>query len=258
MAKKLISWNVNGIRACINKGWTEFVTENNPDILCIQEIKAKPEQVDYPLELAHYHTYWNPAERPGYSGTLIMTKDLAISEHYGLGDFLDPADNEGRVITLEFEQYFLVNVYTVNSKDKLLRIEYRQQWDTAFLKHMQYLETLGKPVIVCGDLNVAHHEIDIARPDSNHFSPGFSKQERTGFQNFMDANFIDTFRHFHPDTTEAYSWWSYRAGARQRNVGWRIDYFLTSAALKGNLQSAFIMPEVHGSDHCPVGITIEL
>lgn len=250
---KIISWNVNGIRAVLKKGFAEWFAEEQPDILCLQETKARPEQVELPLEFAGYHQYWNSADKPGYSGTLILTKVKPINVVNGIG--IDDHDREGRVITAEYADYFLVTVYTPNAQNGLARLDYRLQWDHDFLAYVKDLEKT-KPVIFCGDLNVAHQEIDLARPKSNHKNPGFSPQERESFDNIVAANFTDTFRHFQPDTTEAYSWWSYRAGARARNVGWRIDYFCVSNSLTDSLKNAWILSEVLGSDHCPVAIEL--
>lgn len=253
---KLTSWNVNGIRAVLKKNFTEFVLDHDPDFLCLQETKARPEQVDLPLELSHYRTYWNSAEKAGYAGTAIFTKTEPLGERYGIG--IEEHDQEGRVITLEYKNYFIVTVYTPNSKNELLRLPYRIEWDAAFLAFLKELEAEGKPVLVCGDLNVAHEEIDLARPKANHFSAGFSDQERDGFRNLIAAGFTDTFRHFHPDQTEAYSWWSYRGGARARNVGWRIDYWCVSSELNEKIQSAEINAGILGSDHCPVTLEIKI
>ena len=250
---KIISWNVNGIRAVLKKGFAEWFAEEQPDILCLQETKARPEQVELPLEFAGYHQYWNSADKPGYSGTLILTKVKPINVLNGMG--IDEHDREGRVITAEYADYFLVTVYTPNAQNGLARLDYRLQWDHDFLSYVKDLEKT-KPVIFCGDLNVAHQEIDLARPKGNHKNPGFSPQERESFDNIVAANFTDTFRHFQPDTTEAYSWWSYRAGARARNVGWRIDYFCVSNSLTDSLKNAWILSEVLGSDHCPVAIEL--
>lgn len=250
---KLISWNVNGIRAVLKKGFAEWFAAEQPDILCLQETKARPEQVELPLEFAGYHQYWNAATKPGYSGTLILSKEKPLSVKNGIG--IDEHDNEGRVITAEYPDYFIVTVYTPNAQHGLARLDYRLTWDMDFLSYIKHLEKT-KPVIFCGDLNVAHQEIDLARPKDNHKNPGFSPQERASFDQIIAADFTDTFRYFHPDKTEAYSWWSYRAGARERNVGWRIDYFCVSNSLTDSLNKAWIMPEVHGSDHCPVAIEI--
>jgi len=246
---RLISWNVNGIRAVIKKNFAEFLTDHQPDILCLQETKARSEQVDLPLEMAGYHTFWNSAEKPGYSGTAIFTKQEPLNVTNGMG--IDEHDTEGRVITAEFPDYFLVTVYTPNSKNELLRLPYRQRWDADFLAYCKHLEQT-KPVIFCGDLNVCHQEIDLARPKQNRRSAGFSDEERAGFDNIVGLGFVDSFRHFYPDTTEAYSWWSYRAGARAKNIGWRLDYFCVSQSLMDRITKAEILSDVLGSDHCPV------
>ncbi|MDZ7292835.1 MAG: exodeoxyribonuclease III [candidate division KSB1 bacterium] len=248
---KFISWNVNGIRAVIKKGLLEFIEQADPEILCLQETKAHPEQVDFVLP--DYRQYWNVAKKKGYAGTAIFTKikplgvsnDMAIAEH----------DQEGRVITMEFPDYFLVNVYTPNAKRDLSRLEYRVRWDADFLAYVKNLER-KKPVIFCGDLNVAHTEIDLANPKANVGNHGFTPEERAGFSNFIKAGFIDTFREFHK-AGGYYTWWSLMNNARQRNIGWRIDYFCISSALRPRLKEAFILPEVTGSDHCPVGMILE-
>lgn len=250
---KIISWNVNGIRAVLKKNFVEFVQEHEPDILCLQETKARSEQVDIPLELAAYKTYWFSADKPGYSSTAIFTKTEPLSVKNGIG--IEEHDTEGRVITAEFETFHLVTVYTPNAQGELARIDYRMDWDRAFLNYIQELEK-SKPVIFCGDLNVAHNEIDLARPKPNVGKAGFSDQERSGFNNLINAGYIDTFRHFYPEQTEAYSWWSYRGGARTKNVGWRIDYVMSSSALIDSVTSATILADVLGSDHCPVQITL--
>ena len=247
---KLISWNVNGIRATLGKGLPDFIATEQPDILCLQETKARPEQVALPLEFAGYHAYWNSANKPGYSGVAIFTRHPPLNVTYGLG--IEEHDQEGRVITLELEDFHLVNVYTPNSQNELRRLPYRMTWDHSFLKHLEALKQTGKPVVFCGDLNVAHQEIDLARPKANHFSAGFSDQERAGFTAIIDAGFVDTYRHFYPDKPEAYTWWSFRGGARARNVGWRIDYFGVSADFVSRVKSAGILHETAGSDHCPV------
>ncbi|MBG7608203.1 MAG: exodeoxyribonuclease III [Verrucomicrobia bacterium] len=251
---KIISWNVNGIRAALKKGMADFLSTENPDILCLQETKAREEQVELPLEFGAYKSYWNSADKPGYSGTAIFSKQAPLNVSHGFG--IEEHDKEGRVITLEYPDFHLVNVYTVNAKDGLLRLPYRLEWDTAFRRHLNEL-TKTKPVMFCGDLNVAHNEIDLARPKANHKSAGFSDEERASFTELLDSGFVDTFRHFYPDKTEAYSWWSYRGGARQRNVGWRLDYFGVSPALVERLKAASILPHVLGSDHCPVAIELE-
>jgi exodeoxyribonuclease-3 len=251
---RLISWNVNGLRSVIGKGFGEFVLAEKPDILCLQETKAREDQVPLPLELAGYHVAWNAAQKPGYSGVAIFSREAPLTVRHGFG--LDEHDAEGRVLTAEFPNFFLVNVYTPNSQDGLRRLSYRLQWDEVFRLYLTSLAK-SKPVIFCGDLNVAHREIDIARPRENRFSAGFSDQERESFGKLLDSGFTDTFRHFHPDTAGAYSWWSYRAGARGRNVGWRIDYFGVTRPFMDRVASADILSHIHGSDHCPVGITLK-
>lgn len=248
---KLISWNVNGIRAILKKNFNDYVLEENPDVLCLQETKAHPDQVGEVL--SHYkHSFWNSAVRKGYSGTAVFTKKAPLNVTYGLG--IEEHDQEGRVVTVEFESFYLVNVYTPNAQEELKRIEYRMQWDQAFLKYLKNLEKT-KPVIFCGDLNVAHTEIDLANPTNNRGNPGFSDEERQGFENILKAGFLDTFREFNKDPHH-YTWWSYRFQARLRNIGWRIDYFLISPSLRPSLKKAFIRDDVLGSDHCPVGIQL--
>jgi len=251
---KLISWNVNGMRAVLGKGFGGFVSEEQPDILCLQETKARPEQVPIPLELAGYHAYWDSAQKPGYSGVAVFTREKPLSHRVGLG--IEDHDKEGRVLTLEYPDFILVNVYTPNAQDELRRLSYRLEWDAAFRAHVTR-KAKQKPVIFCGDLNVAHQEIDLARPKENRRNPGFSDEERASFSELLGSGFSDTFRHFYPEKTAAYSWWSYRGGARPNNVGWRIDYFGVSTSFMGNVADAVILPEVHGSDHCPVGITLK-
>lgn len=248
---KFISWNVNGIRAVIKKGFYDFVENYNPDILCLQEIKANKEQVDLKLDSYPYQ-YWNSAEKKGYSGTSIFSKIKPINEMYGIG--IEEHDQEGRVITLEFEDYYLVTVYTPNSKRELLRLEYRQRWDSDFLKFVKSLES-KKPVIFCGDLNVAHKEIDLKNPKTNHRNPGFTDEERSSFDNIVNAGFIDTFREFNNDGGH-YTWWSYMFQARKKDIGWRIDYFCISESLKSYLKDAYILKDVLGSDHAPVVLEI--
>ena len=252
---KYISWNVNGIRACIKKGFLEFIKTENPDVICIQETKANQEQVE--LDLKEYNQYWNSAEKPGYSGTLILTKKKPLNCYNGLG--VDKHDNEGRVITLEFKNHFLVNVYTPNSKRDLSRLEYRSnEWDKDFLFHINELEK-DKPVVFCGDLNVAHKEIDLANPQNNKTTKsrpgnaGFTNQERSGFNNIIESGYIDSFRLFNNDSGH-YTWWSYMFNSRKRNIGWRIDYFCISPEIKEKIKNAYILPEVLGSDHCPIGL----
>jgi len=250
---KLVSWNVNGIRACLNKGFMNFFDEIDADIFCIQETKANSSQVDI---LSPNHTqFWNSAEKKGYSGTLIFTKEKPLNSINGLG--IEKHDNEGRVITLEFNTFYLVTVYTPNSKRDLSRLDYREnEWDIDFLAYVKELEKI-KPVIFCGDLNVAHKEIDLKNPKSNERNAGFTKEERKGFNNISSSGFIDTFRQFNKEP-DNYSWWSYMRGARNRNIGWRIDYFCVSSILKNNLKTAYIHQEILGSDHCPVSIDIEI
>lgn len=249
---KMISWNVNGLRAALKKGFNDFVQDEDPDILCIQEIKLQAGQVE--LNFTEYHDYWNYATKKGYAGTAIFTKEKPINAFNDMGIIMH--DNEGRVIALEYENFYLVNVYTPNSQRGLTRLEYRQVWDKDFLAYMKNLEAV-KPIIFCGDLNVAHKEIDLARPKDNHHNAGFTDEEREDFTRIIEAGFIDTFREFDQEGGN-YSWWSYMFNARVNNVGWRIDYFLISEMLKPNLKDAFILPGVMGSDHCPVGIEIGL
>lgn len=248
---KLISWNVNGLRACINKGFVDFFKAQDVDIFCVQETKMQPEQADFAF--LNYHSFWNSAEKKGYSGTLILSRQSPIAESYGIG--IDLHDNEGRVITLEYPQFFLVNVYVPNSQRELTRLDYRMRWDDDFRAFLKNLERT-KPVIVCGDLNVAHKEIDLKNPKQNTKNAGFTNEERTKFTALLDSGFIDSYRHFYPDKTDAYTWWSYMGNARAKNIGWRIDYFLLSTALADNLKGAEIFDEILGSDHCPVGITL--
>lgn len=251
--KKLISWNVNGLRACMGKGFLEFIQREDADIFCIQESKLQEGQID--LNLSGYYQYWNYAEKKGYSGTAIFTKEEPLSVSYGIG--IEKHDHEGRVITLEFRDYYMITVYTPNSQDELRRLDYRMEWEDDFLSYLKTLEQ-RKPVIVCGDLNVAHQEIDLKNPKTNRKNAGFTDEERAKFTNLINAGFIDTFRHFYPDVTGAYSWWSYRFHAREKNAGWRIDYFLTSQCLNDSLQDALIYKDVFGSDHCPIGLLINL
>lgn len=249
---KFISWNVNGLRACVGKGFLDFFKEADADIFCLQETKLQEGQID--LELPGYHQYWNYAEKKGYSGTAIFSKEEASQVTCGIG--VEEHDHEGRVITLEYSDFYFVTVYTPNSQNELARLDYRMKWEDDFLAYLKKLEET-KPVIFCGDLNVAHKEIDLKNPKSNRKNAGFTDEERGKFTALVDAGFIDTFRYFYPDLEGVYSWWSYRFGARAKNAGWRIDYFLTSASLKDRLQDAFIYTEVMGSDHCPVGLLIQ-
>ena len=251
--KKLISWNVNGLRACVKKGFTEAFESLDADIFCIQESKLQAGQIDLPLE--GYHQYWNYADKKGYSGTAVFTKEEPLDVIYGIG--IDEHDHEGRVITLEYPEYYLVTVYTPNSKQELERLDYRMHWEDDFRDYLKELEH-HKPVIFCGDLNVAHKEIDLKNPKTNHHNAGFTDEERGKFTELINAGFIDTFRYFHPDQTGIYSWWSYRFKAREKNAGWRIDYFLVSESLKDCLQSAAIHTEIFGSDHCPVELVVDL
>ena len=250
---KFVSWNVNGIRACLTKGFEERFQELDADIFCLQETKCQEGQVK--LELPGYHQYWNYANRRGYSGTAIFTKQEPLSVFYGIG--IEEHDKEGRVITLEFENFYFVTVYTPNSQSELRRLEYRMEWERDFLAYLLGLQE-KKPVICCGDLNVAHQEIDLKNPGPNRGKAGFSDEERNKLDELLDAGFTDTFRHLHPQVEGAYSWWSYRFKARQNNAGWRIDYFLVSDALAPKIESACIYDEVYGSDHCPVGVELEL
>lgn len=249
---KLISWNVNGLRACVQKGFLDYFKEVDADIFCVQETKLQEGQID--LQLEGYYDYWNYAEKKGYSGTAIFSKVKPISCKYGINE--EEHNKEGRVITLEFEDFYMVTVYTPNSKEKLARIDYRMQWEDSFRGYLKELDKI-KPVIVCGDLNVAHAEIDLKNPKTNTQNAGFSPQERSKFTELLEAGFIDTYRYFYPDKEGVYSWWSYRFKAREKNAGWRIDYFCVSQNLKDKLVSADIHTDVFGSDHCPVELVIK-
>lgn len=249
---KIISWNVAGFRAVLKKGFDDFFRKIDADIFCIQESKVLEEQFDYRPE--GYKMYLNPAEKKGYSGTLVFTKIDPINVSYGMG--IEEHDKEGRIITLEYDKFYLVTVYTPNAKNDLSRLEYRMKWEDDFRKYLLSLKS-NKSVIVCGDLNVAHNEIDLKNPDTNHFSAGFSDEERNKFTELLNSGFIDTFRYLHEDKVK-YSWWSFRTQARQRNVGWRIDYFLISEDLKENIKKADILDEVYGSDHCPVLLELDI
>lgn len=252
--KKFISWNVNGLRACYSKGtFMEFFEKEQPDALCLQETKLQEGQID--LALPGYHQYWNYAEKKGYSGTAIFTKEEPLSVSYGMG--IEEHDHEGRIITLEYPDYYLVTVYVPNSKQDLSRLTYRQKWEDDFLAFIKNLEKT-KPVIYCGDLNVAHREIDIKNPSTNHHSAGFTDEERAKFDNVLAAGMTDTFRYFYPEQANIYSWWSYRFHARENNTGWRIDYFVVSNSLQSKLKDAVIHTDVFGSDHCPISLTAEL
>ena len=249
---KLISWNVNGIRAVLKKGFTEFLERENPDIICLQETKAHEAQVNYKLKT--YEQYWNDAERRGYAGTAVFTKISPLSMHKGMSK--EEHNKEGRILTLEFKNFYLVNVYTPNAQPELKRLKYRQEWDKDFLDYLKKLEKT-KPVIVCGDFNVAHKEIDLARPKDNLKNPGFTEEEREGFSRYIEHGFTDAFRYFYPNKKDQYTWWSVRTNARERNVGWRIDYFCISKELQSKLKEAKILSHVKGSDHCPVEITLK-
>lgn len=250
--KKLISWNVNGLRACMEKGFPDFFKNADADIFCLQETKLQEGQIT--MNLPGYHQYWSYAEKKGYSGTAIFTKEEPLSVFYGLG--IEKHDHEGRIITLEFQNFYLVTVYTPNSQEELKRLSYRMEWEDDFLAYLKKLEE-NKPVIICGDMNVAHKEIDLKNPKTNHKNAGFTDEERNKFSVLLEAGFTDTFRHFYPDLEGAYSWWSYRFKAREKNAGWRIDYFLISNALIDSLKDAVIYKDIFGSDHCPVGLLIE-
>lgn len=250
---KLISWNVNGLRACVQKGFLDIFKELNADMFCIQESKLQEWQIS--LELEGYHQYWNYAIKKGYSGTAIFTRREPMSVAYGIG--IEEHDQEGRVITLEFAEFYLVTVYTPNSQSELARLDYRMQWEDAFLSYLKGLEE-KKPIVFCGDLNVAHKEIDLKNPKTNQKNAGFTDEERGKFSTLLGQGFIDTYRYFYPDQEGIYSWWSYRFQARKKNAGWRIDYFCVSESLKEKLVDAKIHTEIMGSDHCPVELDIDL
>lgn len=248
---RFISWNVNGLRAARTKGFDEIFLALSPDFFCLQETKIQPGQVDIAFD--GYESYWCYAEKKGYSGTAIFTRHTPLSVSYNLG--VEEHDHEGRVVTLEYEDFYLVCVYTPNAQDGLRRIDYRMSWEDAFRDYLLALDA-KKPVVACGDMNVAHEEIDLKNPKTNIGNPGFSYEERGKFTELLESGFTDTFRYLYPDRRDAYSWWSYRAAARERNVGWRIDYFLVSDRLRENIKEAFILPEVTSSDHCPVGLDL--
>lgn len=248
---KLVSWNVNGLRAVVGKGFAQIFDELDADCVCLQETKLQKGQID--LEFLGYTSYWNYADKPGYSGTVIYTRKPVLSVSYGLG--IDEHDHEGRVVTVEFEDFYLVNVYVPNSQDGLRRLDYRMNWEDAFRGFVKSMES-KKPVVVCGDMNVAHEEIDLKNPSTNHFNAGFSDEERSKFTELLGSGFIDTWRFQHPDEVK-YSWWSYRGGARFRNAGWRIDYFLVSESLKEHIFSTEILNDITGSDHCPVVLCLK-
>lgn len=249
---KLISWNVNGLRACCDKGFRETFERLDADFFCLQETKMQAGQLD--LQFEGYQSYWNYAEKKGYSGTAIFTRRQPIAVTYGIG--VDEHDHEGRVITLEMDSFYLITVYVPNSQDELRRLDYRMTWEDDFLAYLKRLEE-KKPVIVCGDLNVAHQEIDLKNPKTNRRNAGFTDEERAKFSRWLEAGFTDTFRYFYPEQKDIYSWWSYRFKAREKNAGWRIDYFVTSVSLNDKLLGAKIHTDVFGSDHCPVELTID-
>ena len=250
---KLISWNVNGIRACVTKGFMDFFNEIDADIFCIQESKMQEGKLE--LEMPGYYQYWNYAEKKGYSGTAIFTKKEPMDVKYGIG--IEEHDHEGRVITLEFEDFYMVTCYTPNSQNELKRLDYRMQWEDDFKAYLKKLEE-SKPVVLCGDLNVAHKEIDLKNPKTNRKNAGFTDEEREKMTKLLDDGFIDTFRYFYPDLEGKYSWWSYRFKAREKNAGWRIDYFIVSEALKDKLEGADIHTEILGSDHCPIELDLNI
>lgn len=248
---RFISWNVNGLRACMQKGFTDYFNTLNADFFCLQETKLQAGQID--LALPGYFQYWNYAEKKGYSGTAIFAKEAPLSVQYGIG--VPELDTEGRMITLEYPEFFLVTCYTPNAQRELARIDHRLKWDEAFREYLTGLDS-QKPVIICGDLNVAHQEIDLKNPSSNRGNAGFSDEERESFGKLLNCGFTDSFRYLYPNVTGAYSWWSYMFHAREKNAGWRIDYFLVSDRLQGQIRSASIFPEIMGSDHCPVGLEL--
>ena len=250
---KLISWNVNGLRAAMGKGFMDTFAQLDADAFCLNETKLQPGQIE--LDLPGYQQYWNSAEKKGYSGVAVFTRQEPLSVRYGIG--ADEFDHEGRVLTLEMPQFYLVSCYTPNSQDGLKRLEYRMRWEDAFLSYLKSLER-EKPVVLCGDLNVAHQEIDIKNPKSNRMNAGFTDQEREKMTRLLNAGFVDTFRALHPDETGAYSWWSYRFHARENNAGWRIDYFIVSESLREHVREAAIHPEIFGSDHCPVELVLDI
>ena len=250
---KLISWNVNGLRACATKGFFDFFKQEDADIYCMGETKMQPDQAQFETE--GYQQYWNSADKKGYSGVAVFTRIAPLNVTYGLG--IDEHDHEGRVLTLEFDNFYLVNVYTPNSQNELARLDYRMKWDADFRAYVCDLDK-KKPVIICGDMNVAHEEIDLKNPKTNHKNAGFTDEERQNMTALLDSGFTDSFRFKNPDLAGAYSWWSYRFKAREKNVGWRIDYFLVSSRLQDKIEDTRIYSEVLGSDHCPVGLTISL
>jgi len=250
---KLISWNVNGLRACVTKGFADYFNTMDADFFCVQETKLQQGQID--LDLPGYQQFWNYAEKKGYSGTAIFAKEAPLSVTYGVG--VEELDTEGRLITLEYPDFYLVTCYTPNAQQGLARLDHRLKWDEAFREYLKNLDKI-KPVIACGDLNVAHQEIDLKNPASNRGSAGFSDEERQSFGTLLEAGFTDSFRYLHPDATGIYSWWSYRFNARKNNAGWRIDYFIVSSSIADKIQAAPIYTDILGSDHCPVGLEIDL
>ena len=249
---KLVSWNVNGLRACVGKGFEDVFRQFEADFFCLQETKMQEGQLD--LQFPGYESFWNYAEKKGYSGTAIYSRHKPISVSYGIG--VEEHDHEGRVVTLELPDFYLVTVYTPNSQDELRRLDYRMRWETAFQAYLKSLDA-NKPVIVCGDMNVAHQEIDLKNPKTNRRNAGFTDEERARMSELLNSGFTDTFRFFYPDATDIYSWWSYRFRAREKNAGWRIDYFLTSSRLDSRLKAASIHTDIYGSDHCPVSLVLE-
>ena len=250
---KLVSWNVNGIRACVNKGFKDFFKQIDADIFCIQETKCMQNQIE--LDFDGYNSYWNSAEKKGYSGTAVFTKEEPLTVKFGIE--IEKHDKEGRVITLEFEKFYLVNIYTPNSKRELERLDYRQVWEDEIRNYLVHLNKI-KPVIMCGDLNVAHKEIDLKNPKTNRGNAGFTDEERQKMTELLEAGFVDTYRYLYPEKQDTYTWWSYMGRAREKNVGWRIDYFIVSKEIENKIIEASIYPEVMGSDHCPVGLEIRI
>jgi len=253
---KFISWNVNGLRAVINKGFEKFFKEIDADIFCLQETKMQEEQINEEMEqiFEDYYSFWNSAKKKGYSGTAVFSKRKPLEVKYGIG--IEEHDQEGRVITLEFDKFYLVNCYTPNSKRELERLEYRMIWEDEFRKYLLKLDKI-KPVVICGDLNVAHKEIDLKNPKTNHKNAGFTDEERFKMTELLNSGFTDSFRYLYPDKLECYSWWSYMAKSREKNIGWRIDYFIVSKSIEKNIKESFIYSDIYGSDHCPVGIELK-
>lgn len=253
MSKKLISWNVNGLRSCMEKGFMDFFDSVDADIFCLQEIKLSEGQIEWNKE--NYYSYWNYAEKKGYSGTAVFSKEKPLSVKYGIG--IDEHDHEGRVITLEFENFYMVTVYTPNSQRELTRLEYRMKWEDDFRNFLNDLRKT-KPVVVTGDMNVAHKEIDLKNPKTNRKNAGFTDEERQKMTELLDSGFIDTFRYFYPDAEQRYSWWSYMFKSREKNAGWRIDYFIVSKSIENKIKESYIYSEIMGSDHCPVGLDLDI